>query len=655
MRINHFENITNNNYLKPASNSSLPSLLSNYYVPARADSQGTYGCIQGISLNQNTALLIYDNTYNTTDVASYQAWLSTHNIVLYYALNTPYQVNLGKANIELNEGVNYITFLTGLDSRNTIEYESDTSAFREQSYSGESNYRANLTIYHNNVANTIDMSQIARIAIKDPIIDTTSQIFYLGSFIAKSLTIKFKNLDGIEIASGDKVTLEIGQLINDEYIDIPIGEFYIDELAENYQTTCEIVCNDASVKFKQAVDYSSCFVDNKATIDTILQEICEICDVPLGKYPTTNGNIEIGTFNNTISGKQWISYIAELKGCNAKIDRYGRLTLIPLEQSSKVSINALESSSWNLGEKYSISQVRYYNGSIWYESPVDPENNENVLYIRNDNPFISSNEALDNIYSAVGECEIYNLKTTNYGDITLDAYDNITYTLGEDNYQTLNDNTIIYEMSLMTTVENKISTKQQETTTNVVAGDVKAQLRTVSTKVDLVDAKVTQTISDVSDLQSTTTEIEQNTDAITTRINGMTTSINDLGQQMTQFNETYEERTKNSYTLWFTESGIEGDISQLQSAMANNNSEITTIKKYIRQESGNIILGEEGSQMKVVISNNRISFYTGDAESAYISQDKLYITDSTILNKLQVGNWETKEDSSHNLNTRWLG
>jgi hypothetical protein len=135
----------------------------------------------------------------------------------------------------------------------------------------------------------------------------------------------------------------------------------------------------------------------------------------------------------------------------------------------------------------------------------------------------------------------------------------------------------------------------------------------------------------------------------------MSTSINDLGQQVTQFNETYEERTKNSYTLWFSESGIEGDIESLQNAMNNNSEDITSIKKYIRQVSGNIELGEEGSQMKVVISNDRISFYTGNDESAYISQDKLYITDSTILNKLQVGTWETKEDSNHNLNTRWIG
>ena len=38
----------------------------------------------------------------------------------------------------------------------------------------------------------------------------------------------------------------------------------------------------------------------------------------------------------------------------------------------------------------------------------------------------------------------------------------------------------------------------------------------------------------------------------------------------------------------------------------------------------------------------------------FISNNQLYITDSTILNKLQVGHWETKEDTDGNLNTRWV-
>jgi len=72
---------------------------------------------------------------------------------------------------------------------------------------------------------------------------------------------------------------------------------------------------------------------------------------------------------------------------------------------------------------------------------------------------------------------------------------------------------------------------------------------------------------------------------------------------------------------------------------------------------GNIVLSTDSTDTNassLVITKDRISFMTGKDESAYISQNQLYITDSTILNKLQVGHWETKEDAQQNLNTRWV-
>ena len=67
-----------------------------------------------------------------------------------------------------------------------------SSDFREQCYSGESLYSCRLIIG----SQTIPMQQISSITISSPIIDDTSEIFYIGTFISQKLTIKFKNLDG---------------------------------------------------------------------------------------------------------------------------------------------------------------------------------------------------------------------------------------------------------------------------------------------------------------------------------------------------------------------------------------------------------------------------------------------------------------------------
>lgn len=269
-----------------------------------------------------------------------------------------------------------------------------SSAFREQLYSGESNFRAILTIGEN----TIDNDQIASISISSPIIDDSKQVFYVGTFISQKITIKFKNMDGIDVHSGDNVDLSIGQYVNNEWVDVPIGKFLIDDLAEDYFEKCEISCLDYAVKFKSNIDYSLCFTDGKATIKEILEYICDYFNVEIGDYPTINDDVEIGTYDSTVSGKQWISYIAELKGCNAKIDRLGRLTLQPLKQPSNVSINALESASFELGEEFNITKVTFFDAIRNYTYGDDEGN---TLFIRQDNPFITEEKVVQNIYDTI--------------------------------------------------------------------------------------------------------------------------------------------------------------------------------------------------------------------------------------------------------------
>ena len=404
-----------------------------------------------------------------------------------------------------------------------------SNTFRNNIYNGSSKYKPILTID----GNVVPTSQIINIVIDKPIIDISSQTFYVGTFIANTLTIKFKNLDGLTIESGVEVDLEIGQYIDDTdptyqytddehnkgYVDgyeyVPIGYFLIDELAENYHETCSINCIDYSVKFKDAVDYSGCFVDGKATIDEILQQICTLCGVSLdSNFPTTNGTTEIGTFDSAISGKQWISYIAEIKGCNAKMGRDGILYLIPLKQTSNVSINALRGKSWKLGEKYSLKQVRFYNGGRWLESSNPSETGENILYVRPDNPFVddTSQTFIDNIYNVLSGLVIYNVECENRADISLDSWDMITYTLNNESYQTLNHCKITYQISLMSKTNVAIPTKQEEQTTNVIKEDALSYAKSVKVTVDNIEGtikEITRTIENIGEDFVKTSEFVQ--------------------------------------------------------------------------------------------------------------------------------------------------
>ena len=374
--------------------------------------------------------------------------------------------------------------------------------FREKVYSGEALYTANLTIN----GQQVPVAQIASITIKSPIIDTTTETFYVGSFISQSIKIKFKNLDGLDIQSNNEVYLEIGQLINEEYEYVPIGYYLIDDLAENYQETCEITCLDYGVKFKNNIDYSPCFTDDKADVNTIVQYICDYFEIELGTdlSQLPNSQIEVGTYDSTISGKQWLSYIAETKACNLKMSRDKKLLFIPLKRNTALTIDALKSEKWEIGEKYQISRVLYFDALRRFEYGDEANN---TLFIRQDNPFITDETVVQNIYNAVENFTIWSLKNRNYGDISLDAWDIINFTLGYDEnenlieYQTYNDNTIVYEMNIMTDIATQIPTKQKEITTNVIGGDEATKIKMLKTNLDYINNKIELIVQDQQDTE----------------------------------------------------------------------------------------------------------------------------------------------------------
>ena len=70
---------------------------------------------------------------------------------------------------------------------------------------------------------------------------------------------------------------------------------------------------------------------------------------------------------------------------------------------------------------------------------------------------------------------------------------------------------------------------------------------------------------------------------------------------------------------------------------------------YDMDENGNIILGEINNSLMLKISNNKISFLQNGTEVAYMTDNKLYITDGEFLNSLQLGNFAFYPRSSGNL------
>ena len=81
--------------------------------------------------------------------------------------------------------------------------------------------------------------------------------------------------------------------------------------------------------------------------------------------------------------------------------------------------------------------------------------------------------------------------------------------------------------------------------------------------------------------------------------------------------------------------------------------ESKTQSSYIRFVDGNIQLGRSDSTIVLTIQNEKIVFSNGSKEVAYVSKDKLYITDGEFLTNLYIGKFGlTPRDKTGNLSFR---
>lgn len=400
--------------------------------------------------------------------------------------------------------------------------------YREVIYSGDAQNTAKLTIN----GTTIPTSNIKKITISSPMYDSSQKTFSLGNFISQQVTIEFRNVDNVPIEG--QVHLEIGTKIDNEYEYVPIGDFIIESNPEDFYKKCKLTCLDKAVLMKSNVDYSSIV---PTTVETLLKWLCTYFNIEIGTYPNINRDVTINVYDNTLSGKQYISYIAEMMGGNAKIGRDGKLYIIPLKGKPVVTINAKKSKSFTKGETYEISRVVYESAISKFEYGEDTKN---TLYIRQDNMFLTKTEEVEAIYNSVVGTKICSLKTENYGDVSLDSWDYIKYTLGEEEYITYNSNTITYQMNIASKVEVSIPTKNQQETTNVVGGNDKEKIRRLETNINQIEGTITILNEEIDGQNKKIAEIEITNEQIQQSVTKAEESIVELQKAVEVFVPTIE-------------------------------------------------------------------------------------------------------------------
>ena len=126
--------------------------------------------------------------------------------------------------------------------------------------------------------------------------------------------------------------------------------------------------------------------------------------------------------------------------------------------------------------------------------------------------------------------------------------------------------------------------------------------------------------------------------------------------QVSQMNETLStlaEQSENNFTWTVTK------VNEIIEDAAANDSltreQLNLIHTYTRFGEDGLTIGKAGNPLTFRVVNDRLAFYMNDTEVAYLSDNKLYVTQAEILARLQIGKFAYEPQSNGNLSVIYTG
>lgn len=156
------------------------------------------------------------------------------------------------------------------------------------------------------------------------------------------------------------------------------------------------------------------------------------------------------------------------------------------------------------------------------------------------------------------------------------------------------------------------------------------QNESIIQRVETIEGNYVTNALVASEMENLQSLIDQTSAEISTEISDNYVSN---GELTTEIGTLYAQ-LNNSFEVMFN--SLEATVNENDTEARRKFEEI---RKYIRFEAGNIILGESNNELILKIENDRIAFKANGLDVAYFSNQKLHITDAEILSSLQVGNF----------------
>lgn len=296
-----------------------------------------------------------------------------------------------------------------------------------------------------------------------------------------------------------------------------------------------------------------------------------------------NCDKEIAVYDNTVSARTYVSYIAESAGGFACIGRDGKLYIKTIgETTATLPIKYFQNFKW--GEKIKITRVSYEDG---IQSFKNGDTTGNTIHISQDNMFIVDQEQIDNIYNQINGLEVYSFE----GDSIIDPAWDIGDLLIIDNKKVIFQGSADFGGKWKASINSKIQCKSKEETTTRKSSQ-KTINRRVESSISQIDGKITQLAEQTTEHEEKITQVEQDVDGLKQKVS----QVADL---------TREIKGMKTITL---ENCVEGELLELH-VYGNN-----TVFKYqvLRDDlylSNDLILGKDKSILIITDENNNSTEY----------------------------------------------
>lgn len=298
---------------------------------------------------------------------------------------------------------------------------------------------------------------------------------------------------------------------------IPIGIYNVDDYTDNDDNTITIKALDNMIKFEFNYDGSELISKGEATLLEVAQDICKKAGVELNSTSFLNSDKKVAVYDNTVTARKYISYIAESAGGFACIDRKGKLCFRKFYQDeTEIPLEIFGEYKW--GEEFKISKVSYEDGIRSFKFGDDTRNN---LWINQENMYIVDEDQVQKIYNEIKDLTSNTFEGKTVIDPAIDLGDKIVI----DGKNVIYQGEMSLEGSFIAQISSKIQIKQKEETT-VKKESQKVVNRKVQSRIDQAEGKIEQLVEETSDQSQKLTKVEQTVDSISQKVS----DIEDLTQ-----------------------------------------------------------------------------------------------------------------------------